>query len=821
MDCHSRTFSAQFFLFEPMKTPWFAVLLLISTVIGTQAQVATASAANLAGADLPAPTPYAVVSRDAHSRVWERTVYESSPSGQAIPSKHRYVELSTGLHFWQNGQWQESQEQIGILPQGGAAATNGAHQVYFPGDIFQGEIQLVTPDGKQLQSRPIGLSYDDGAKTVLIAVLTNSVGQLVGPNQVLYLDAFTGLKADLRYTYTKAGLEQDIILREQPLTPESYGLNPATARLQVLTEFFNPPPPAVSTTVLPEQAGIILTDENLDFGAMKMMPGRAFLLGSDAHEGGASVSKSWVMLEGRQFLVEEVPVEALANELAQLPALQTTSIKPNANSLLRAVSAKRLLPSQRLSKSIPSGPFKQVAQTAPPSRGLVLDYQTLNGSLTDYTFQGDTTYYISGPVYLPVGNCFEAGTVIKYATNTEISIGSTNLSWLASVYRPVIFTAMDDNSVGETIYGSTGNPSGYYANPALSFYLGSHPALSNFRISYAGLAISAADVYGTLVFYNAQFVNCQLGFELYESTANLNNALFANVQTNFLQISGGAVAQNTTFNNANYLVVAYGSGSGVKLTNCILANVTNLYFPSPSVNGSYNGFYRSPMFGTGTVTNAFYPFQAAGLGNYYLANGCNFTNKGTTNIDATLLTQLAQKTTCPPIVYSNVTISVPTNLSPQVQRNIGTPDLGYHYDPLDYIFNNTMVNANLTFGAGTAAGWFTTPAATGGLLMATNTTIAFSGTVAAPDYWVDGYTVQEGGGTPGGSGSGIVSTYSMIPSQFVQARFTRFSALAADQYFLSTFGSTWMTNCGSSTFVMGKKCFEGTGSEATWVDSRS
>ncbi len=26
---------------------------------------------------------------------------------------------------------------------------------------------------------------------------------------------------------------------------------------------------------------------------------------------------------------------------------------------------------------------------------------------------------------------------------------------------------------------------------------------------------------------------------------------------------------------------------------------------------------------------------------------------------------------------------------------------------------------------------------------------------------------------------------------------------------------------GSSTFVMGKKCFEGTGSEATWVDSRS
>jgi hypothetical protein len=243
---------------------------------------------------VPPPTAYAVVERDANSRVWERTTYELSPSGSIVPQKHRYTELATGLHYQKNGQWVESKEEINILPDGTAAATQGGHQTHFPGDIYEGVIELVTPDGAHLRSRPLGLSYNDGTNTVLIAELTNSVGYLVGSNQVIYPNAFTDFKADLRYTYTKAGFEQDIILREQPLTPESYGLNPATTRLQMLSEFFSPPEPAKTTRALPEQAGITLTDENLDFGVMKMVPGRAFLLGSGAHEGNVLVSKSWV-----------------------------------------------------------------------------------------------------------------------------------------------------------------------------------------------------------------------------------------------------------------------------------------------------------------------------------------------------------------------------------------------------------------------------------------------------------------------------------------------------------------------------------------------
>ncbi len=566
-----------------MKTSWLTIALLALTVSGTQGQVSQSGAPAIAGqGTVPTQdTPWAAVSKGANQQVWQKTTYETLPSGQAVPHLHQYTELATGLHYWNNGQWLDSKEEIDILPNGTAAATNGQHQAYFPGDIYQGEIELVTPDGIQLQSRPLGLSYDDGTKTVLIAELKDSVGQVVGDNQVIYPDAFTDFKADLRYTYTKAGFEQDIILRESPLTPESYGLNPATARLQVLTEFFNPPQPAVTTTALPQQAGIALTDQNLSFGMMGMIPGRAFLLGSDAHDGGVLVGKSWVTLSGRQFLVEEVPVEALADELAQLPEPQTASAKPKANTVLHVVSAKRLLPPQRLTKTSPGVQLRQVARAPAQPKGLVLDYQTINSNQTNYLFQADTTYYISGSLNSFGASTFEGGTVIKFATNGSIALttgptGAPSINWKAGAYRPVIFTAKDDNTVGESI--GTGSPTGYYGNPMLTLAnFSSTATLTGLRMSYAKTAMSFGGANACI--YDAQFINCQIGLLLGSATVFLGNALFANTGTEFIYQGGSTVnAQNATFSGSALLANApsYPTGCFLGLINCILANVTNL-----------------------------------------------------------------------------------------------------------------------------------------------------------------------------------------------------------------------------------------------------
>src|SRR6516164_9607518 len=187
-------------------TGW--VLLLAGGLINAQAQTAGARANGPTGAPaLPAPTPYTVVERDAHSAVWEQLTYDRAPDGTIFTNSHRYVELATGMNHLVNGQWVASSERIAVSPDGTlAAATNGQHQVYFPADVYNGTIKLVEADGQLMKSQPIGLAYSDGNKSVLLAVRCNSTGAILpSGNQVIYSNAFCGLDADLLYTYTKAG----------------------------------------------------------------------------------------------------------------------------------------------------------------------------------------------------------------------------------------------------------------------------------------------------------------------------------------------------------------------------------------------------------------------------------------------------------------------------------------------------------------------------------------------------------------------------------------------------------------------------------------
>jgi hypothetical protein len=376
-------YSTDFHFRERMKTTGIIIGLFFVIITTTQAQTASSS------------SDYHIISRAADSQVWQRTTYETNQTSQVIPNVHQYTELASGLNYLKDGQWTPSKAEIDILPNGTAEAVQGQHQAYFPGDIYNGEIEQITPDGEKLNSQPLGLSYDDGTKTVFIAVLTNSVGYVEGSNVVIYPNAFVGVKADLRYTYTKAGFEQDVILQEQPPSPAAYGLNPATTKLQVLTEFFNPPQPQIEAR---QMANGETDDEDLTFGAMRMIPGRAF--GINNRERGVSVQKQWVKEAGRQFLMEEVPLSNLKQALSQLPASQTTSIKPSGNSILNVVSRKRLWPAQRLATTTPKAHLTQVVRTTLPSKGLVMDYQAISGSPTNYTFQGDMTYYVSGTVNL-------------------------------------------------------------------------------------------------------------------------------------------------------------------------------------------------------------------------------------------------------------------------------------------------------------------------------------------------------------------------------------------------------------------------------------
>ena len=743
--------------------------------------------------------------------------------------------MATGLNYKDStGQWQPSKEEIDIQSDGTLAATQGQHQVYFPGNIYGGELELVQPDGVQLHSCPVGLSYDDGSNTMLIAVLTNSIGQLIGSNQVIYTNAFVGLDADLLYSYTKAGLEQDVVIRTQPPTPASLGLNPDSTRLQVLTEFLNPPQPAETTSTLPEQAGLALTDDTLDFGTMQMIPGKAFMLGEDSPS--AQVGKSWVTLQGRQFLVEAVPVAALAEQLDALPA---PSAQTASTAKAHVISRNLMLPPQHLAKSVQ--PLKLARTGISRKPGVVLDYLTVNSSLTNYIFQGDTTYYISGITYTYGTDTFEGGAVLKYATNASVGIGfgsgalrNPTIIWKGSAYRPVIFTAKDDNSVGDEISGSTGSPSGYYANPALGISVQNTANLSGFRFAYAQEAIILSEANNGNTFENGQFVNCMCGFNDNPNSANLENVLFENVQTDFFNLQYATInVENSTFSSNSYLTTASSGDSYQTLvptfTNCIFANVANLTNNSSGtdliygVSGGYNGFYNCPNFGSVTVTNPFYPFQTVGGGECYLTNDCGFHNVGTTNIDSVLLANLATKTTYPPMVYSNVTIITNLVLGPQAPRDTNAmPELGYHYDPIDYFVDEFgITNALLTINDGTAIAFDNSAA---GICLQDGSSISSIGTVLSPNWFVHYTCVQEQPvliGTNGDSGGGFGGTlllWTYFYTNPVQNEIFQFSKFAipagASGFFLYddrnwTSSSLLLQNC---EFYNNQTVFDGSGS---------
>ena len=454
------------------------------------------------------PQP-AIVARDANSRVWQWIENDEGPNGQTVQRTHSFTELASGLCYGQNGQWMDSQEQINILPDGSAEAIQGEHQVYFPAGIYNGVITLVTPDGLQLKSQPIGLSYDDGTNTVLIGELTNSIGQLIASNQVVYTNAFTGVDADLLYTYRKGGFEQDVIFREQPPEPEQFGLSSASARLQMLTEFFSPPAPVEYVGPVNPQDG--LQDTTLTFGAMKMVQGKAFLMNTinpRDNQGQIPVYKSLATVDGRTVLIEQVPYQRISAQLATLPSPPATGAT-TAN--LTKASPKRWLPPARFAQ-VTTNSMRLAKSDLKQKSGVVFDYVTINSGETNYTFHGDTTYYVSGEYDLSGTTVIEGSAIIKMANGGELDIDDSDgdpnatISCETAPYRPAIFTSVNDDTIGEPIWNiSSGSPSYQDVGAFLVMNDSTNIALHDVRFSYSLSAIDQNAYPSSVTIRDCQF----------------------------------------------------------------------------------------------------------------------------------------------------------------------------------------------------------------------------------------------------------------------------------------------------------------------------
>ena len=728
------------------------------------------------------------------------------------------------MHFRnaETGEWIESAPEI-IITNNGAIGHGAPHQVNFSVNINSPVgVEVRTPDNQQLKLRILGMAFYDFIKrtNVLIAEIQDSDGQLIGANQVIYTNAFTDFQADVRYTYSKSGIEQDVILRTMPPLPESFGMNPDSTRLLLLTELIDPPANVQTIQHIRRGWTDAKVDKTISFGAMTIGQGTAFSLGQDAdgpQHGGVPVEKHYEVLEGRTFIIEEISFRRLVPLLRNLqasveprtglgaPASLLASSTPRSTlaspSVRGILSRNLLLPPVKTASASPKGSPQFAALRAPRSAleppGLVLDFNLVNA--TNMVLQGDTTYVVASnaTVNLSGNSVIEGGCVVKFDRGARINFLGP-VQCLTGPYRPAVFTCVDDDSAGTQVATSTHTPTGRYAAYALG--LGAGGDLKYLNVRYAKEAVCCENSDYTVS--HSQFLFCDVG--LHSEMANFTNCniLMYQVATNYYGAYFNGRIEHLTSDQAstlaadpNFEYMEWCQGlpsSTLVLVNSLTASITNGYgFPFVT-----NGL---PAITTDHVRD--FPtslglFQTVGAGSHYLCDGSTNRNAGTTNISPAILADLKKKTTYPPIDLSVSNIVEDTTLSPQAGRETGATDLGYAYDPLDFAIKAlTVTSATLTINPGTALGFYGSDCE--GLTLMHGAQLITGGSPTDPSRLVWYNVVQEQATTNWiAAYPGIILTCGEMfsyPAPIVNCRFTDFSRISGEHigYGADGLGGNW------------------------------
>ncbi|MFO1498913.1 MAG: hypothetical protein U1G07_11070 [Verrucomicrobiota bacterium] len=489
-----------------------------------------------------------------HHRRWERTYLAEGLDGVTETRTNAYVQVGTGLNRMDDtGAWVAAEAKFELIDSAAVARTT-AHQVVIKGPADTVPVDVLTPDGQRLTSRVLGLGYysPKTGQSILLAEPRPVDGHLIGQNEVLFENAFDGgFRADLRYTVTLAGLEQDVVLMEQPPLPEDAGIaDDEEMRLEVITEFLAAPKPVITNQTLgPARHGNTgltepeFVDHTLSFGQMQMGIGAALDFdrpGPEALVPVAPIQKRWETIDERNILFEAADLATVTPFLKQLPARGGASLrKPERQ--VRIASRTGLVPATRAPRR-----SQLFAGTGSGARsGFVMDFLLVNASQTNFTFKGDTTYHISSALELFETTTLEGGAVIKYSRDAP-----GNPVWVkvrgpflcrTSSYRPAVFTGFDDDSVGEIISGSNGNPTGYYAAYPIWFYgSGANMTLEHVRMHNCWVAASFYWYTGHRL-RHIQAIDCGYMTLAYGCDLKVHNALAHRLESHITYAYGSPV----------------------------------------------------------------------------------------------------------------------------------------------------------------------------------------------------------------------------------------------------------------------------------------
>ncbi len=390
------------------------------------------------------------------------------------------------------------------------------------------------------------------------------------------------------------------------------------------------------------------------------------------------------------------------------------------------------------------------------------------------------------------------GATFKFPSTSGSIEVEGGLTMSTTNYRPAIFTAADDNTIGTTLStniwtGYTGNPSGkYYGSFGLNLNTTSNVALNNLRFCYMNCAIDFNAVQSagsTLNLSHSEVVGCTNGISISSGsgaivTFNIDNCLMAKGYPLIMQdISLHGNACNCTFDSCPILVVgSYVYEGSFTFENSIFSDISELNYETYgeiSLSGNNNGFYSSPTFGTSYTSVSSSPYQSVGAGNYYLSSTSRFLTNGTTNISPALLSQLQMKTTQPPLFLTNP-ITANTVLTPQAQRDTNGTELGFHYDVIDYLAACTVSNATLLLTNGVAVGYYNNQ----GICLQNDSQLVSQGAPNQRNYLVYYGLVQEQPVNLWATNSAVAQSTPISPMQGISTNpsiFLRLTTLSAPQ----------------------------------------
>ena len=686
----------------------------------------------------PVKSPWMSAKRTAGQTHWQSvTTLSNNVTRKVSYRTNSFVELGAGLNVLDTkGQFIAANPSFTITATG-AEASGAAHQVIVPGDIGRGEgVRIITPKGEALVFQPLAVDYFDpvDGRGVLLDTVTNAIGWLVASNEIIFSNCFTHLKASIRLRNTHAGLESDLILHERPPDPESFGLS-SFARLEMLTEQLEGVAPARRETVLREERDAAVrasmvepdfVDTELSFNGMKMTVGKAFITPTPTNAAApfllpTRVGKTFLNLEGRRVLIEAVEHRRVREALNKLPyttnslqlragispvapagrlATRTRSLPILARTSYPADKAIREARLAYDANSLTGPDQKSLLASATPAPAFVLDYYLLNEyGEHDFTFRSDTTYQVSTYILLTGTTTIEGGTVVKFNEAAGIVMfAEDSLICDTTNHLPAVFTCIDDNSVGEYLFGS-GNPTqtGTYG----FYFIGGTRELNNVRFTHLAypVAVEGSGTPSQITLRNVQVVNAAYALDTGNTTMKVFNGLFKDCGVVFSG-TGTFLGEHLTVDNTTLNPTTLGYASSATLKNSLLVAVLN---PSGNI-GSYAGVE------TVNPSSAAGLFQSVEGGGYYLANDAH-RNVGTAAIDAQLRAVITNMTTYAPEVITG-TLTTDRTLDRRAIRDTGELDRGYHYPAVDYLAKNlTVQNVTLTLRNGVVvAGGFNSSA---------------------------------------------------------------------------------------------------------------